>query len=168
MQMIGRAPWSAVITAGAFICLRDETVTRVDGDGASIEAQPVLNVPVTCVGADGDCAVVGTGALRSSDGGRRREHIELPDRDVVSILIGRADGTLYAGTEPGRLVVLRDAPHERSSDAPGHRRPAYAGDFVYGSAVNGRVHTATSTETLTSGAPSTGHLLSTSGRAVAA
>src|SRR4051794_9318886 len=96
----------------AFICSRDGVVTRLDGDVASTEVQPVLeDVPVRCVAADGDRVLVGTqgaGALLSSDGGRRWEHIELPERDVFSVAIGPADGTLYVGTEPSRLFVLRD------------------------------------------------------------
>jgi hypothetical protein len=95
----------------AFICSRDDTVTRLDCDDATIEAQPVLDgVPVNCVAADGDRVIVGTqgaGALLSSDGGRRWERIELPEWDVTSVAIGPADGTLYAGTEPSRPFVLR-------------------------------------------------------------
>src|SRR4051794_32170056 len=96
----------------AFICSRDDVVTRLDFDVASTEAQPVLEgVPVRCVAADRDRVIVGTqgaGALLSSDGGGRWERIELPERDVFSVAIGPADGTLYAGTEPSRLFVLRD------------------------------------------------------------
>jgi hypothetical protein len=96
----------------AFICSRDGVVTRLDCDVASTQAQAVLEgVPVRCVAADGDRVIVGTqgaGALLSSDGGRRWEHIELPEPDVFSVAIGPADGTLYAGTEPSRLFVLRD------------------------------------------------------------
>src|SRR3954468_24587023 len=96
----------------AFICSRDDVVTRVDCDVASSEAQPVLEgVSVRCVAADGDRVIVGTrgaGALISSDGGRRWERLELPERDVFSVAIGAADGALYAGTEPSRLFVSRD------------------------------------------------------------
>jgi hypothetical protein len=102
----------AVDLVRAFICTRDDTVTRLDFDDASTEARPVLEgVPVRCVAADGDRVIVGTqgaGALLSGDGGRRWERIELPERDVFSVAIGRADGTLYAGTEPSRLFVCRD------------------------------------------------------------
>src|SRR2546423_12958750 len=95
-----------------FIGSRDGVVTRLDGDVEATEVQPVLEgVPVNCGAADGDRVIVGTrgaGALLSSDGGRRWEHIELPERDVFSVAIGPADGTLYAGTEPSRLFVLRD------------------------------------------------------------
>jgi hypothetical protein len=96
----------------AFICSRDDVITRVDwGDGAS-EAQRVLEgVPVRCVAAEGDRLIVGTqgaGAFLSSDGGRRWERVQLPERDVFSVAIGPVDGTLYAGTEPSRLFVRRD------------------------------------------------------------
>jgi hypothetical protein len=96
----------------AFICCRDGTLTRVDSDVASAQAQVVLEgVRVDCVAADGDRVIVGTrgaGALVSSDGGRRWDPIELPERDVLSVAISPADGTLYAGTEPSRLFVRRD------------------------------------------------------------
>ena len=95
----------------AFICSRDDVVTRLDCDDASTEAQPVLEgVPVRCVAADRERVIVGTqgaGALLSSDGGRRWERMELPEREVFSVAIGPAGGTLYVGTEPSRLFVLR-------------------------------------------------------------
>src|SRR6201993_153289 len=94
-----------------FICSRDDVVMRVDCDDASVEVRPVLEgAPVRCVAADRDRVIVGTqgaGALLSSDGERRWERMELPERDVFSVAIGPADGTLYAGTEPSRLFVLR-------------------------------------------------------------
>jgi photosystem II stability/assembly factor-like uncharacterized protein len=96
----------------AFICSRDDVVTRLDCDDTSTRAQPVLEgVAVDCVAADGDRVIVGTrgaGALLSSDGGRRWERMELPERDVSSVAISPADGMVYAGTEPSRLFVLRD------------------------------------------------------------
>jgi hypothetical protein len=96
----------------AFICSRDETVTRLDWDDESTEVKPVLEgVRVDCVDADGDRVIVGTRgawALLSNDGGQRWESIQLPERDVFSVAIGHADGALYAGTEPSRLFVLRD------------------------------------------------------------
>jgi len=71
-----------------FVCSRDNVVTRVDCDDASTEARPVLEgVPVRCLAADHDRVIIGTqraGALLSSDGGRRWERIELPERDVYS------------------------------------------------------------------------------------
>jgi len=120
-----------------YICSRDDVVTRLDFDDASTEAQPVLEgVPVRCIAADGDRVFAGTqgdGAILSSDGGRRWERVELPERNVFSVAIGPADGTLYVGTEPSRLFVLReggewtelealqDVPsRERWSFPPGH------------------------------------------------
>jgi hypothetical protein len=96
----------------AFVCSRDDVVTRIDWDVTSVEAEPVLEgVRVRCVAANRDRVIVGTegaGVFLSSDGGRRSERMELPERDVFSVAIGPADGTLYAGTEPSRLFVLRD------------------------------------------------------------
>jgi hypothetical protein len=96
-------------------------VIRVDCDGASTEVQLVLEgVPVRCIAADGDRMIVGTqgaGALLSSDGGRRWERMELPARNVFSVAIGPADGTLYAGAEPSRVFVLRDGAEWTELDA---------------------------------------------------
>ena len=119
-----------VIATRAFICSRDDTVTRLDFDDASTEAQIVLErVPVRCVAADGDRVIVGTqgeGALLSSDGGRRWERVELAERDVFSVAIGPADGTLYAGTEPSHLFVCRDGAEwtelEALQDIPSRER----------------------------------------------
>jgi len=98
----------------AFVCSRDDVVTRIDWDAASTEAQPVLEgVRARCVAADRDRVIVGTeaaGVFLSSDGGERWERTELPERDVYSVAISPADGTLYAGTEPSRLFALRDGP----------------------------------------------------------
>src|SRR6266436_5195624 len=114
----------------AFICSRDDVVTRLDWEDGSTEAQLVLEgVPVRCVAADGDRVLIGTegaGALLSSDGGRRWERIELPEPDVFSVAIGPADGALYAGTEPSRLFVLRDGAEwtelEALQDIPSRQR----------------------------------------------
>ncbi len=95
-----------------FICSRDDVLTRLDFEDGSTKARPLLErVPVRCVAAAGDRVIVGTqgsGVLLSGDGGRRWERVELPEPDVFSVAIGPADGTLYAGTEPSRLFVLRD------------------------------------------------------------
>lgn len=113
-----------------FICSRDDVVTRLERDGASSRAEPVLaNVQATCVAADGDRVIVGTrgaGALLSIDGGRQWERMELPEADVTSVAIGPADGTLYAGTEPSRLFALREAAQwtelEALQDIPSRER----------------------------------------------
>jgi hypothetical protein len=95
-----------------YVCSRDDRVTRLDRDGGSWAAQPVLDgVPAVCVAADGDRVLVGTqgeGARLSPDGGVSWEPIDLPERDVLSVAISAADGALYAGTEPSRLFVSRD------------------------------------------------------------
>src|SRR5919197_747297 len=96
----------------AFVCSRDDVVTRVDWDRASTEARTVLEgVRARCVAAERDSVIVGTegaGVLVSSDGGERWERSELPERDVFAVAIGAADGTLYAGTEPSRAFAMRD------------------------------------------------------------
>ena len=96
----------------AYLCSRDDRVTRLDWDGQSWAARPVLEgVSATCVATDGERVLVGTrgdGARLSSDGGRSWEPIDLPERDVFSVAISRADDRLYAGTEPSRLFVSRD------------------------------------------------------------
>ena len=96
----------------AFVCSRDDVVTRIDWDAGSTEAQPVLEgVPVRCVAANGSHVIVGTqgaGVFLSDDGGRRWERMQLSEPDVLSVAISSADGAVYAGTEPSRLFVLRD------------------------------------------------------------
>lgn len=96
----------------AFVCTRDRTVTQLESEGGSWTAQPVLeDQPAACVATDGERVLVGTqgdGALLSADGGRGWEPIELPERDVLSVAISAADGTLYAGTEPSRVFASRD------------------------------------------------------------
>jgi len=114
----------------AFICSRDDIVTRLDFDDTAAEAQPVLeSVAVRCVAADRERVIVGTqgnGAILSSDGGRRWERVELPERNVFSVAIGPADGTLYVGTEPSRLFVLREGAEwtelEALQDIPSRER----------------------------------------------
>ena len=93
----------------AFLCTRDRLV-RLRRDGA---ADPVLEGErLQCVAARGETVLVGTlggGARVSRDGGTSWERIELPEADVFSVAISDADGALYAGTEPSRLFVARDA-----------------------------------------------------------
>jgi hypothetical protein len=96
----------------AYVCSRDDRVTRLDWDGQSWAARPVLeDVSATSVATDGERVLVGTqgdGARLSPDGGESWELIDLPERDVLSVAISGADGGLYAGTEPSRLFVSRD------------------------------------------------------------
>jgi hypothetical protein len=86
-------------------------------------------VPVDCVAADGDRVIVGTrgaGAFLSTDGGGRWDPVELPERDVFSVAISPADGTLYAGTEPSRLFALSNGAEwkelEALQDVPSRER----------------------------------------------
>ena len=96
----------------AYLCSRDNRVTRLERDGHSWAAHPVLDgVSATCVATDGGRVLVGTrggGARLSLDGGGSWESTDLPERDVYSVAISGADGALYAGTEPSRLFVSRD------------------------------------------------------------
>jgi hypothetical protein len=96
----------------AFVCDRDGRLTRLQRDGDTWAAETVLDdVPGGCVAIDGERVLVGTqgsGALLSRDGGNTWGQADLPERDVLSVAISRADGALYAGTEPSRLFVSRD------------------------------------------------------------
>src|SRR2546430_13837930 len=93
-----RSPRTGRPDLRAFICSRDDVVTRLECDDASNEAQPVLEgLPVRCVAAAGDRVIVGTqgcGVLLSSDGGRRWERVESPERGVVSVEDAPDDGVL--------------------------------------------------------------------------
>jgi hypothetical protein len=95
-----------------FVCTRGGLV-RLRRDGRSWTAESALEeVGAQCVAADGARVLVGTrgrGALLSVDAGATWEQVELPERDVFSVAISRADGALYAGTEPSRLFVARDS-----------------------------------------------------------
>jgi hypothetical protein len=94
-----------------FVCTHGRLV-RLQRDGRSWTAEPVLeDVGAACVAADGARVLVGTlasGAFASGDAGATWEHVELPEPGVFSVAISRADGALYAGTEPSRLFVARD------------------------------------------------------------
>ena len=97
-----------------YLCSRDGRVTRLDRDGQSWTAHPVLDgVSASCVATGGGRVLVGIrgdGARLSSDGGVSWERIDLPERNVLSVAVSGADGALYAGTEPSRLFVSRDGP----------------------------------------------------------
>ena len=72
----------------AYLCSRDERVTRLDWDGGSWAAHTVLDgVSASCVATDGRRVLDGT----QGEGAR-----------------ASSDGALYAGTEPSRLFVSRD------------------------------------------------------------
>src|SRR5215207_8835104 len=93
------------------VCTRDDRVVRLER-GGSWDAEPVLEqVSAQCVVTDGARVLVGTqgdGLYMSEDAGTSWIRAELPESDVLSVAISRADGALYAGTEPSRLFVSRD------------------------------------------------------------
>jgi hypothetical protein len=94
-----------------FVCTRDDRLVRLDGEDGRWTAEPVLEgVAVQCVTAADGRVVVGTrghGVQLSGDGGESWETVALAAADVYSVAIGRADGALYAGTEPSRLFTAR-------------------------------------------------------------
>jgi photosystem II stability/assembly factor-like uncharacterized protein len=97
--------------ARLFACTGDGLVRldRADGSWESSTALPTGGA--ACVAAAGEGVLVGTrgnGAFHSRDGGASWQPVDLPERDVFSVAIGGADGTLYAGTEPSRLFRSRD------------------------------------------------------------
>src|SRR3954469_17395059 len=103
----------------AYLCSRDNRVTRLERDGHSWAAHPVLDgVSATCVATDGGRVLVGTrgdGARLSLDGGGSWESTDVPERDVYSVAISGAEGALSAGTEPSRFFLPRTAAPGRSS-----------------------------------------------------
>jgi photosystem II stability/assembly factor-like uncharacterized protein len=95
-----------------FVCTRDGRLLALRRDRGAWATAPVLEgEAVQCVATDGTRVLAGTrgrGALLSADDGATWAPVELPERDVLSVAIGAADGALYAGTEPSRLFVARD------------------------------------------------------------
>jgi photosystem II stability/assembly factor-like uncharacterized protein len=96
-----------------FVCTREDRLVRLERNGRSWAAAPALeDLGAQCVATDGTRVLVGTrgnGLFLSADRGETWEQVELPETDVFSVAIGAADGALYAGTEPSRLFVARDA-----------------------------------------------------------
>src|SRR5436190_1238039 len=111
----------------AYLCSRDNRVTRLERDGHSWAAHSVLDgVSATCVATDGGRVLVGTrgdGARLSLDGGGSWESTDLPERDVYSaasctartravasptIVPGQsATRTALRGTRPRRGALMR-------------------------------------------------------------
>jgi hypothetical protein len=111
-----------------FVCTRDRLM-RLHGDGSSWAAEPVLEgVGDGCVAVAGERVLFGArghGAFFSADAGATWGPVALPERDVMSVAIGAADGSLYAGTEPSRVFVARDGPWtevEALQDVPSRER----------------------------------------------
>ncbi len=103
---------------------------RIDGIGAAWAAEALLaETGAQCVAVEGSLVLVGTrghGLLVSDDAGESWEPVGLPETDVYSVAISRADGALYAGTEPSRLFISRDgepwAELEALQDIPSRER----------------------------------------------
>jgi photosystem II stability/assembly factor-like uncharacterized protein len=116
-----------------YVCTRDGALVRLERDGRSWSAEPVLEgAGVQCVAVDGGQVLAGTrdrGLFVSGDAGGRWEQAELPERGVFSVAIGAADGALYAGTEPSRVFAARDgrrwAELEALQDIPSRGRWSY-------------------------------------------
>ena len=72
---------------------------RLHGSGAQCLAVDSGNADTVDVGCRG-------GLVRTRDGGKSFERLELPERD--SVAVSAADGAVYAGTEPSRLFRSRD------------------------------------------------------------
>ncbi|MBV8733151.1 MAG: hypothetical protein JO120_00060 [Solirubrobacterales bacterium] len=98
--------------APIFVCTREERLVRLERTDGEWKAKPVLEaVAAQCVAVIGRRVIVGTrdrGVLLSGDRGDSWEQVALPEPRVFSVAISRADGALYAGTEPSRLFVARD------------------------------------------------------------
>jgi photosystem II stability/assembly factor-like uncharacterized protein len=94
-----------------YACTRERLLRLERTDGAWRPTVALTGERLQCVTARGDTMLVGTlgsGVLRSGDGGATWERAELPEADVLSVAISDADGALYAGTEPSRVFVARD------------------------------------------------------------
>jgi photosystem II stability/assembly factor-like uncharacterized protein len=79
-----------------------EPAWSLEGSGARCLAVDPRDADAVYVGCRGG------GVVRTGDGGRTWERLELPERDVFSVAVSAADGTVYAGTEPSRLFRSRD------------------------------------------------------------
>lgn len=83
------------------------------GEGWEIE-EHLKGFAARCLSASREAStkiLVGTqgeGLQRSLDGGQTWDSPELPERDVFSVAISPADGSMYVGTEPSRLFKSND------------------------------------------------------------
>ncbi|HZO76653.1 MAG TPA: sialidase family protein [Solirubrobacteraceae bacterium] len=98
-----------------FVCARDGSLMRIQrANGTWVGARQLEDAGAQCVAISQRRVLVGThdrGVLFSADAGESWEQADLPERSVFSVAISDADGALYAGTEPSRLFVSRDAQH---------------------------------------------------------
>lgn len=75
-----------------------------------LRADPSLQC-VVCDPADSFTIYTGSrggGVQRSRDGGRNWRGLQLPLKEVFSLAVSAADGSVYAGTEPSRLFKSSD------------------------------------------------------------
>ena len=75
-----------------------------------LRAGPSLQCAV-CDSADSSTIYTGSrggGVQKSKDGGRNWHDLRLPLKEVFSLAVSPADGSLYAGTEPSRLFKSSD------------------------------------------------------------
>ena len=90
-------------------------VARLVEEGGVWHARLAALPGAQCLAVDPDgarAAFVGCrrrGLWRSEDGGATWEATRLPERDVFSVAVSRADGALYAGCEPSMLFRSRDS-----------------------------------------------------------
>jgi hypothetical protein len=102
------SPFSAIFVCtrgGDLLCLQRVT-------GSWVGAHLLEDAGAQCVAIKERRVLVGTrdrGVFVSADAGANWEQADLPERSVFSVAISDADGALYAGTEPSRLFVSRDA-----------------------------------------------------------
>jgi hypothetical protein len=87
-------------------------VARLEGDAEGLRVSTALpGSGAQCI-AEGGGAVYagcrGSGLWRSDDGGHAWEDLHLPQQDVFSIAVSRADGAVYAGCEPSMLFRSDD------------------------------------------------------------
>ena len=81
----------------------DETPAwALEGSGAQCLAVDPGDAKTVFVGCRGG------GLMRTRDGGKSWDRLELPESDVFSVAVSAADGAVYAGTEPSRLFRSRD------------------------------------------------------------
>jgi hypothetical protein len=89
---------------GSLLAATGDGIVRIEPGG---KATALLDEPgFQCVAVERDRIVAGSrgrGVWLSEDGGESWEDAKLPQPDVFSVAISRADGAVYAGCEPSML-----------------------------------------------------------------